>query len=469
MTYTVAELGILMKMQDQVSGPAKKIKQSMEKLVEPQKTLKKWANEVGVSSERLNLIIGKQGYSMDKSGNLSNKFTGKIKNVGSVMKGAYTTTQNTAKGFANLFGTMKGSLSILLPTMFGFQNISKAMKSAVDPALELVGANQLYQQMLAIKYLPTALKQLDAVAELGDEWMNESDSQRESEGDMILAIDKMSEFATYTAQNTMLLGALGDAFPTIELTIFGTGIELTGRTIGSFLGLTGSLATGLSVLADKGSSTAITFGGFEQAVGIKATDAIASLGLNAEDTKTKLEDSTVAGSTFNDMIDIMNPDLVTSSTAFWKLTEKVGTYFTKLMGIPERKKLEIETNIENVILSTGILKQSIDNFKDKTITLTIQSVILGAFLQILNMVKSLGKIALDYLLSGTRQYGGYIPSTGLYEMHAGERVVTAGGGGVNFNPTVNINASISSDMDIRGIANKLNNMWASDLRSSMGR
>lgn len=70
---------------------------------------------------------------------------------------------------------------------------------------------------------------------------------------------------------------------------------------------------------------------------------------------------------------------------------------------------------------------------------------------------------------GSRQFGGVIPKTGPYMLHKGETVVPSGGGG-NVSPTIIVNASISSDYDVRRLASELNKYWTADYeRMSKGR
>ena len=60
---------------------------------------------------------------------------------------------------------------------------------------------------------------------------------------------------------------------------------------------------------------------------------------------------------------------------------------------------------------------------------------------------------------GFRQYGGFIPRTGLYMLHAGETVNTPGTG-MTFAPNITIHATLTQPMDIRAIADELERHWA---------
>ena len=456
---------------DNVSKTALKCKGAIQDLTKQQKFLSEWADKGGVSYNDLNKVFKEQGYWVSKGSGLYNTMTGKMKNTNTTMKSLVLSSKKFKSSFAESMGSVKGSLSIMLPVMFGFQNIGKAMKSAIDPALELVGATQLYQQMLAIKYLPTALKQLDAVINMGDAWMEQDEGQREIEGDMLLLVSKLADLADTTAQNAMLMGALGDALPTMSFKLFGTGVEISGRQLGTFIGLGSSVALGLQTLQDENGSTIATFSDLNTAIGITTTDKLGALIWKLKETDTSLE------GTSTPITNLINK--------FFNLTDIV-------LGVPPAKNINVSSNVGGTIKGVQLLTSTIDAltpkktllFKIETQIMDIGTAILTFFERGFNYLTSgvssklkdelnkklgIGGLVGISKLLGIKQYGGYIPGTGLYQLHAGERVVTAGGGGFNFNPTVNINANISSDMDIRGIANKLNNVWASDLRSSMGR
>jgi len=69
------------------------------------------------------------------------------------------------------------------------------------------------------------------------------------------------------------------------------------------------------------------------------------------------------------------------------------------------------------------------------------------------------------LLLGSFQTGGIVPVTGPYLLHAGEIVIPRErASAINFSPSITINATISSDMDVRRIAEELNRRFASDFQ-----
>jgi hypothetical protein len=67
------------------------------------------------------------------------------------------------------------------------------------------------------------------------------------------------------------------------------------------------------------------------------------------------------------------------------------------------------------------------------------------------------------------QTGGIMPHTGLAYLHAGERVVPKSKthGDVIFAPMITINAEVSSEYDVRQLANDLNKYWVSDFERAI--
>jgi len=58
--------------------------------------------------------------------------------------------------------------------------------------------------------------------------------------------------------------------------------------------------------------------------------------------------------------------------------------------------------------------------------------------------------------------GGVMPYTGLAMLHAGE-TITPPGQSINSSPTINIQASISNDYDVRRLADQLSKYWVNDM------
>lgn len=86
----------------------------------------------------------------------------------------------------------------------------------------------------------------------------------------------------------------------------------------------------------------------------------------------------------------------------------------------------------------------------------------------INIATNAYKSAKSYL--GYQQGTDYVPATGLYKLHEGEKVIPKGGSNtennqsVVFNNTFNINnPNIGSSVDIRNLATQLSNFWRDDM------
>lgn len=71
---------------------------------------------------------------------------------------------------------------------------------------------------------------------------------------------------------------------------------------------------------------------------------------------------------------------------------------------------------------------------------------------------------------GNFHTGGVVPQTGPYLLQRGETVTPAGQTNTNVAPTINITANVSSDYDVRRLAEQLKRYWVTDFeRASQGR
>ena len=87
---------------------------------------------------------------------------------------------------------------------------------------------------------------------------------------------------------------------------------------------------------------------------------------------------------------------------------------------------------------------------------------------ILGGIIKMNKSAYGWLggVLGSFQTGGVVPETGPYMLHKGETVVPNSGG--SSNPTIVVNATVSSDYDVRRLADQLKRYWVSDFERVSG-
>jgi hypothetical protein len=74
---------------------------------------------------------------------------------------------------------------------------------------------------------------------------------------------------------------------------------------------------------------------------------------------------------------------------------------------------------------------------------------------------------LDQLSVPSFKEGGIMPYTGMAYLHAGEKIIptsqlSSTEKNITFSPTIYIDAEVSSDMDVRNLADKLSYYWAKD-------
>ena len=203
-------------------------------------------------------------------------------------------------GFNKLALTTGKMLSMQLPLMFSFMQLGKEMKNALTPAEDMLGINELYQQFLALKYLPVAEEELTGVLDLGDAWGQLSDDQKYAQGKLAQYVYRMSDAIAYAQQFSMALGAIGNALLplNIHLEFLGTGIETSGQQLGAMVGELGGMGTALMLLSTKEGRTMVDMGGTMQASGIIATDWLGKIisgfgGLtdSSEDTNKDVQSS----------------------------------------------------------------------------------------------------------------------------------------------------------------------------------
>ena len=110
-----------------------------------------------------------------------------------------------------------------------------------------------------------------------------------------------------------------------------------------------------------------------------------------------------------------------------------------------------------------------------------KKIITGLWNFIKNIFSKIGKLVSGSIIGkgfkfiggllGSFQTGGVVPQTGPYLLHQGETVVpTNQGGGLGAPINISVNANVSSDYDVRRIADELKRRWVNDFeRLSQGR
>lgn len=156
---------------------------------------------------------------------------------------------------------------------------------------------------------------------------------------------------------------------------------------------------------------------------------------------------------------------VTKITTAW---DGVKTY---LLGVWDGIKNAVSNawdSIKNII--TGAVQTAYDTIVE--IISKIKSAItsIPGVQSAINIVQGGYQGVKSYL--GYAQGTDYVPATGIYKLHAGEQVIPKGGSStgtnannqsITFSPTINVNATIGSSVDIRNLATQLSNYWKDDM------
>jgi len=155
------------------------------------------------------------------------------------------------------------------------------------------------------------------------------------------------------------------------------------------------------------------------------------------------------------------------TTALWlKQQEYIIKGLTKLMG----KWNNLEDNIKNGVKS---INKDLISMLNPLYAVIKAIEKLGKKSKTSSFLKAILKSPFKLFGISGYQTGGLVAQTGPAFLHAGERVIPKGrstSGEIMFAPTVYINASVSNEMDVKTLADKLNRYWASDFeRLTKGR
>jgi hypothetical protein len=349
------------------------------------------------------------------------------------------------------------TLSITLPLMFGFQQASQSIKSLIDPAMELAGVNSTYQQFLAIKYLPTALEQLDLVLKQGDAWDQQSEDERKTEGNLLLLTKQMMDFVTYAAEMATTFGAIGEILPNIDLTPFGVGIEITGREMGTAAGLAIALSTGLQVMGSESGRTAENVVGFGGAVAMWGSGKMADF----------LTQVGIANGTDSKGLPKLQTELDKSKSSTETFSSKVGDLFTDLGTIAGDWIAKVISDLTGWDVTT--VKKDMELLKAGV---KIPFYLLFPGMAVWDALKWVGSKVGSWFGSALGMGDGIVQNGRIITTDPDDFIIATtdpsglgmgGGQSINSSPTFNISANISSSYDVRQLATELNKYWTSDM------
>jgi len=351
------------------------------------------------------------------------------------------------KAFDNLGKTLPRIRYQWLSVMFAGMQIKKLFGGMINPVAQMVGLFEPLGYIMEEALIPVLEPMTDLLWVVADAFESLPENVKENIGMLLVAGFLFGNFL-------QLFGQLGTAIGDVSgfLGSLIPNIGIFGRSLGEMGGK--ALGVGLSVMTLNSV--------LEMAFGKNLVDVIGE-GVNAfqkfmnksKDLKKSLE--TDADTTVSEV-----------KLSYSYLPSDLNTYFKQ---VAENAKTNA-TNVKNAF--TG----AVDSVKNKVDTIisqmdTLKSSPVGQFIEMVKEIVSNRSFSLGGLIGGatrslidwfsggfpTRQYGGFIPATGLYMLHAGETVNTPGTG-MTFAPNITIHATLTQPMDIRAIADELERHWA---------
>lgn len=396
--------------------------------------------------KRLNKQLMNQFSVTSKASKKRKEYTGKLKAERKEQQKLNKEMKDASKAIS--------AFSVTLPLLFGFQSVSTGISSLIDPAMNLLGVTDLYNQFLALKYLPTAEEQLENVLATGEAWLDESESQRKAEGDMLLFTKQIADSIAYMAEWANIGGAIGRIVPVL------------GESIGTGLGVAFAGLNVAMVAADvSGSRIVSQFSGMQSASMLLAGEGLAKLkgaidtafGLNSQqnviDTKEEVDElvrvwdqlSETERKTLMVQLEISNPEL------FDYLKEQVQAKGGEVPTVSPAERTQILTKGGEPTLPASVVKA-------QQLQAKAQIGMVGALPAIASVVPEAKSTIGNVLKAGLGllgfQYGGIVPGTPSTPVpimaHGGETVIPANkssGNNISINPVYNINVSDPRELE----------------------
>lgn len=338
------------------------------------------------------------------------------------------------------FKEMTNTYRVMLPVIFASQQLHKATSSLLQPSLDMLGVQDIWNTMLGVAFLPTAEKVLDGVLSYGDALNDLPDDIREGVGDQIQLSGLLADTAGGAAEASTALAGIGDAIAGDK-----------GKKIGEIAGLLLGVAAGTHAIASS-----------------PATAAVATIaGIGSEEILTGLASTASQTDIIKQNIDEIGKNAKTTERVFNEAkfiltvtrdTKTVDEFIEQWKNMSSKNvTLGVTLTINDINLATqqGVA-DALAGRPERYQTTNTAAGLLSAFGFGNKMFSPEGTAWLKANFPGAfAQDGGIVGRTGLAYIHKGETITPAGGSN-NYSPNISINASIGSNMDIRNLAATLN-------------
>ena len=413
--------------------------------VEGEEELQQMLQISGMSMRQFNKHLKSNALLMNKNNQVMDKLTGKQLRLGNVMRqGMYQ-----ARRFKMEW----------LSIMFAGMALSRAFGGLIKTQMQLWGVTEGFANMWTILFLPTMKKLTPKIWDLIKAFMDLDEPVQNVISGFVIFLAVLGTILMVVGQ--VFLGFMGInlLFPALGATILKHGKGITGvfKAIRMWL-----LGLGSTFLIVAGIITAVVVGMYiawkENFMGMK-----------------EIVSDFISGfkQAFSGIINIVRGILKIVKGLFLGDFDLIKKGFEMLF----KGFVNAITGLVNMVMS-AIMAITVGVLR---IVLGIVQVFINAVIAAANAISKLLGIKaktkkVDILgwlskLDATApkipkwQTGGLVTATGPALLHRGERIIPkgrGGGGDIVFTPTVYITATISNDMDIRLLANKLNEFWVKD-------
>lgn len=343
---------------------------------------------------------------------------------------------------------MRGFRMEMLSVMFFGLGMQRFFTGLLRPALEITGIFELWGSVLQLLFLPVALALLDVLLPIFEWIMNLDEATKLAIGKFVLFMAGLGLVLFLVGSLTLAIGGLilafGGIFTIIDKLI--PDFSIFGMNVSSFI----EAGLGIGVVS-------ALFALFKDKVGqlwekFKKLEFVQTIfNLIKDKIKELIEgDNSPLNMFKNFWIEFKKKIDELKIKDFKESLDKIG-----------KVALDIAPKLETM---AGALKSvaNVIEFLAKhreIIGIIFGATVGGTFAGPLGLIA--GGIAGGVLAHKTRkQFGGFIPQTGLYQLHAGEQVIPANQT-MNFSPVINI--STTGGVDIERIKYELNQMWATQL------
>lgn len=402
-------------LQNNFSGPAKKMSQSSQEMERNLQALHNVSAQTGVGVKQVAQYFQKNNLVMKSHGNAVDTLTGKQKNLVTVSRDLAkdTAITNLTKRIDNLGKVsqtsskkVKGFHFEWLGVMFAGMALYRVFGGLIKSQMELLGIMELFSAVATIVLLPIMMLLLPIFLWLADVFLNMSPAAKLVIGLFILIAAAIGLIMMVIGQVMLGIGALAIVFKVSGGAILG----IIGGIIAIFVGL-GLIIVGIYNIA-KGKLEGI--GLIIMGIGVILLLFIGWWAL----------------------IPIAVGYVVYLVIKYW---DKVKGFFVRFWaGLKEGFKIMWDWIVDKA------------KWVWKKMTSIFEGTIFGDFM------------AFGGKILGSFQSGGTIPQTGPYMLHKGETVIPAGGGTMNAPTSITVNANVSSDYDVRRLADQLSKYWAAD-------